>query len=97
QIPVSRLVQRLNLGKYSEIKFVDNATEVKVDKVYIPLKQHIGKPAKAVVSVGDEVTKGRLIGEIGIENMGANIHASIKGKVTSISEYIVIENSEELL
>lgn len=94
QILVSRLVQRLNLGKYSEIKFEDNASEVKVDNVYISLKQHIGKPATAIVSVGDIVTKGQLIGEIGQEDMGANIHASIDGRVTSISENIVIENSE---
>lgn len=97
QIPVSRLVQRLNLGKYSEIKFVDKANEVKVDKVYIPLKQHAGKPAKAVVSVGDEVTKGQLIGEIELKDIGANIHASINGKVTGISEYIVLESSEVIL
>lgn len=94
QIPVSRLVQRLNLGKYKEIKFADNASVVVVEKVYIPLKQHIGSPAKAVVSVGDEVTKGQLIGEIQLEDMGANIHASINGKVTKICEYIVIESNE---
>jgi len=94
QIPVSRLVQRLNLGKYSDIKFIDSATVVNVENVYIPLKQHIGKPAKAIVSVGDVVTKGQLIGEIDLGDMGANIHASINGHVTKVSEYIVIENSE---
>ncbi|MEK6265854.1 MAG: SLBB domain-containing protein, partial [Clostridium sp.] len=94
QIPVSRLVQRLNLGKYSEIKFVDKAIVVVASKVNIPLKQHIGKPAKVVVSVGDVVSKGQLIGEINLLDMGANIHASIDGKVTNISENIVIECSE---
>jgi len=97
QVPVSRLVQRLNLGKYTNIKFVDNAIEVKSDIVYIPLKQHIGKPASAVVVVGDEVTKGQLIGEVGPADMGANIHASINGKVTKVSDYIVIESSEVVL
>jgi len=94
QIPVSRLVQRLDLGKYTQIKFSDCANEVKVDKVCIPLKQHIGKPAIAIVSVGDEVTKGQLIGKVELTDMGANVHASINGKVTSISECIVIESSE---
>ena len=94
QVPVSRLVQRLNLGKYSEIKFVDEASHLKVCKVYIPLKQHIGKPATAIVLVGDEVIKGQLIGEIQLKDMGANIHASIDGKVTEVSHHIVIESSE---
>lgn len=94
QIPVSRLVQRLNLGKYSEIKFVDKAIVVVARKVNIPLKQHIGKPAKVVVSVGDVVSKGQFIGGINLQDMGANIHASIDGKVTDISENIVIESSE---
>src|SRR5674536_42115 len=31
QVPVSRLVQRLDLGKYTKIKFSDCANEVKVD------------------------------------------------------------------
>ena len=97
QIPVSRLVQRLNLSKYSGIKFEDKATVVATSKVYIPLKQHIGKPAIAVVSVGDEVTKGQLIGEVQLLDMGANIHASINGKITNVSEHIVIESSEVIL
>jgi len=94
QIPVSRLVQRLNLDKYAEIIFEDKASVVVASKVYIPLKQHIGISAKAIVTVGDEVTKGQLIGEIKLQDMGANIHASINGKITKISEYIVIESSE---
>ena len=98
QVPVSRLVQRLNLGKYKDIKFDDIAIEVKVDNVYIPLKQHIGKPATPIsVAVGDEVSRGQLIGEIQPGDMGANIHASISGKVTNVSEYIVIESSEVIL
>ncbi|MBU3214312.1 SLBB domain-containing protein [Clostridium estertheticum] len=94
QVPVSRLVQRLNLGKYKGIKFEDNAIEVKVNTVHIPLKQHIGKSATSIVSVGDQVIRGQLIGEVKREDMGANIHASISGKVINVSECIVIESSE---
>ncbi|MCB2357653.1 4Fe-4S dicluster domain-containing protein [Clostridium estertheticum] len=97
QVPVSRLVQRLNLGKYKDIKFDDNAIEVKVNIVTIPLKQHIGKSATAIVAVGDEVNKGQLIGEVKREDMGANIHASISGKVTNVSDCIIIESSEVIL
>ena len=97
QVPVSRLVQRLNLGKYKDIKFDDKAIEVKVNIVTIPLKQHIGKFATAIVAVGDEVNKGQLIGEVKREDVGANIHASISGKVTNVSDCIIIESSEVIL
>ncbi|MBU3099204.1 MULTISPECIES: 4Fe-4S dicluster domain-containing protein [Clostridium] len=97
QVPVSRLLQRLNLGKYKDIKFDDDAIEVKVNIVSIPLKQHIGKSAAAIVAVGDEVNKGQLIGEVKREDMGANIHASISGKVTNVSDCIIIESSEVIL
>ncbi|WP_298842274.1 4Fe-4S dicluster domain-containing protein [Clostridium sp.] len=97
QVPVSRLVQRLNLGKYKDIKFNDKAIEVNVNIVNIPLKQHIGKPATAIVSVGDDVIRGQLIGEIKPGDMGANIHASISGKVTKVSQCIIIESSEVIL
>ncbi|MBX4269681.1 4Fe-4S dicluster domain-containing protein [Clostridium estertheticum] len=97
QVPVSRLVQRLNLGKYKDIKFDDEAIEIKANIVTIPLKQHIGKSATAIVAVGDEVNKGQLIGEVNREDMGANIHASISGKVTNVSDCITIESSEVIL
>ena len=32
------------------------------DKLYVSLSQHIGAPAKAVVSIGDVVKEGQLIG-----------------------------------
>ena len=48
-----------------------------------PVQQHIGKPANAVVKVGDNVKIGQLIGEAD-GYVSANIHASVSGKVTAI-------------
>ena len=46
-------------------------------KVYIPLQQHIGAPAKCIVAVGDEVKLGQKIGEAqGF--VSSNIHSSLK-------------------
>ena len=52
-----------------------------------PLQQHIGKPANAVVNVGDEVKIGQLIGEAD-GYISANIHASVSGKVTAIKPHL---------
>ena len=51
--------------------------------VRIPLSQHIGAPAKAVVQVGDHVDIGQVIGEAG-GFVSAPVHASVSGKVTGL-------------
>ena len=75
-------------------------------KVIIPLRQHIGAPCEPVVSVGDTVKKGQLIGKSDAF-VSAPVHASVAGKVVGIEAYyhpsgvktpaIIIENdfSEE--
>lgn len=51
-------------------------------QVIIPMSMHLGAPCKAVVSVGDEVKVGQIIGET--TGLGAPIHASVSGKVVAV-------------
>lgn len=53
------------------------------DVVNIPLGQHIGAPATAVVKKGDYVVVGQLIAEA-TGFMSANIHSPISGTVTAV-------------
>ena len=53
------------------------------DVVNIPLGQHIGAPATAVVKKGDNVVVGQLIAEA-TGFMSANIHSPISGTVTAV-------------
>lgn len=53
------------------------------DLYYIPLAQHIGAPAKALVKKNDEVKAGQLIGA-SAGFISANIHSSVDGIVTGI-------------
>ena len=53
------------------------------DVVMIPLAQHIGAPATAIVAKGDAVKVGQKIAEA-TGFMSANIHAPISGTVTSV-------------
>lgn len=55
------------------------------ERVFIPVSQHTGAPAKPVVNVGDRVLAGQLIAQAQ-GNISANIHASISGTVKSIDE-----------
>ena len=52
-------------------------------KLVIPLRQHIGNPAKPVVSVGDRVLKGQMIAEAD-GYISTAVHASSSGIVTAI-------------
>ena len=56
--------------------------------VTIPMSMHIGAPTKPVVKVGDLVKVGTLIAEAG-GFVSAPIHASVSGKVTKITDYLL--------
>ncbi len=56
------------------------------EKVFIPLHQHFGSPAKAVVQKGEEVFLGQKIGEA-TALFSAEVHASVSGKVLSVEGY----------
>lgn len=51
--------------------------------VFIPVGQHIGAPAQALVKKGDQVKVGQLIAKSG-GFVSANIHSSVSGKVTKV-------------
>lgn len=55
------------------------------DRLYVPLQQHIGAPARPVVLVGERVKKGQLIAEAQ-GAMSAAIHAPTSGTVFAIAE-----------
>ncbi len=84
QIPTERLVARLGLSKYYSEHASDLLT-LEPCSVYIPFKQHIGKPAVPNIGVGSVVQVGDLIGKAS-EGLSANIHSSISGTITQIDE-----------
>lgn len=89
KVPEERLMARLALTKYDKDAPMDE-TLVGVPKVKVLLSQHIGAPAQAIVSVGDEVTRGQMIAKPA-NGLSVGIHASICGKVTEVTDrHIVI-------
>ncbi len=90
-VPVSRLTSRLELKDYDLPAPTDDHDHT-VDRVFIPLKQHIGRPAGAVVKRNQKVKQGDLIGGMEPGEMGARVHASISGTVREVTaEMVVIE------
>ncbi len=53
-------------------------------RLFVPLAQHIGAPAKPIVSRGDRVLMGQMIGEPG-GFVSAAVHAPVSGRVEDIT------------
>jgi len=62
--------------------------EFDVEKIHIPLKQHVGGPCQAIVNVGDHVKRGQLVAVPA--GLGANIHVSLSGVVEEITEMDIV-------
>ncbi len=85
RVPLKMLMRKLQLEKYNtHTPF--NSEKPKTDNVKILLKQHFGEKSVAVISIGDVVEKNQLIAKVTEGKTGANIHASISGKITQVTE-----------
>jgi len=60
--------------------------EQEIYRIY--LKQHIGKSALACVSCGDQVKTGEIIGRAN-EGLSLNVHASVSGTISQVTEEYV--------
>jgi electron transport complex protein RnfC len=56
------------------------------ERLYLPLSQHIGEPAKPIVAVGDKVAKGQPVAAAS-GPVSAPIHASTSGTVVAIEDH----------
>ena len=89
-VPLKQLMGKLGITDYDvPAHFQESALSPK--KVRIPLTQHIGAPAVAVVKAGQKVNAGDLVGEIPEGKLGARVHASITGSVTAVDTSVTIE------
>ncbi len=90
--PMKRLMAKLGLHGFHNVgPLVEEL--LAVDKVGIPLKQHIGAPCEPTVSAGDHVSVGQTVGRVPVADgkpaLGAPVHASIDGAVTAVADGVV--------
>ena len=55
-------------------------------KLYIPLQQHVGKPAEPLIRVGDKVLKGQLLA-YSQGMISAPVHAPSSGIILDVNDY----------
>ncbi|OGX19378.1 MAG: hypothetical protein A3K54_00805 [Omnitrophica WOR_2 bacterium RBG_13_44_8] len=92
KVPTKKLISRLGLHRY-DVPAPLQLQELSVEKVHLPLKQHIGVPSEPIVEVGNIVNRGDLVARIPDGMIGSNIHASISGIVREVSDKIVISKN----
>ena len=86
RVPMSRLIDKLGLSAYRDYAVPLNEQDRRPGQVRIPLKQHIGVPTAPTVKEGDKVKPGDLIASIPDDKLGANVHASVSGRVEEVTE-----------
>ena len=91
-VPLKKLVVKLGIEEYDvPAHFVER--KFSPDQIRLPLLQHLGTPAKPIVSIGQQVKMGEAVADIQGEKLGARIHTSIDCLVKSVDSEIVIERA----
>lgn len=85
RVPAKRFLQRLDVGRY-DVEAPLSDEPLKVQSVKILLKQHIGVPAAPVIAAGERVSEGQVIAAAPEGKLSVNIHASVTGIVTAVTE-----------
>jgi hypothetical protein len=85
RVPVSRLIARMGLSAYDAEAPLEEKPYAAA-RVRIPLRMHLGKPSVPCVAAGAAVKRGNRIAAIPEGALGAEVHASIDGKVTQVTD-----------
>jgi len=90
RVPLAQLRRRLQVEDYErETPF--EKTDWRPTTARIKLRQHAGETATAAVQEGKKVKRGQVVGRVPEGKLGANVHASIDGKVRAVTpEYVEI-------
>ncbi len=89
QVPSKRLILRLGLKKFDcDAPVISKC--IQCDTVGIMLKQHVGAPAVPIVKEGDCVQEGQMVAAVPDGSLGAPVHSSINGTVTSIDQDVIM-------
>jgi len=84
RVSIDRLLKRLGLSDYDR-KAPLMKVEIRCERVRLPLKMSLGAPAEPLVEANDRVTVGQKIGAIPDKKLGAALHASISGRIESVT------------
>ncbi|MBT3236259.1 MAG: hypothetical protein HN353_09945 [Bdellovibrionales bacterium] len=87
KISIPTIMKKMGLAKYTLPELV--VKDFYSDRVSIPTNRHIGKPAKATVTIGDQVKIGDMIALSADGGLGSVYHASIIGEITDCDQSFI--------
>lgn len=94
RVPVKRLIARMGLSAF-DVDAPMASLRAQPGRVRLTLRQHLGRPSEPVVQVGDVVRRGQLVAAIPDKALGAALHASIDGRVVSMTNtHIELEGGQ---
>ena len=97
RLTTARLRHKLDLEKYNNPSPL-NEEEVKVDRLYVSLRQNIGVISSAIVKEGQEIKREELLAEAPENSLGLPIHSPVDGKIIKVTdESIIIKSAERSL
>jgi len=88
RVPVRKLKQRLQVTQYRDEGPL-YGLKIEPEKVRIPFKQHIGRPAQCIVETGQKIQRSEKIAEAD-GDLSVPVHASIEGRVREITETEIV-------
>jgi Na+-translocating ferredoxin:NAD+ oxidoreductase RnfC subunit len=88
--PVSRLYNHLGLSEYQVPAPLTEEFLHQAKRVTLLLSQSIGAPCIPVVSPGDSVQAGQVVGQPPKEALGVDLHASISGTVKEVTDKAIV-------
>jgi Na+-translocating ferredoxin:NAD+ oxidoreductase RnfC subunit len=90
RVPLTQLRHRLKVEEYERAAPFQE-TPCRPAAVKIKMRQHAGQAAVPTVEPGKKVKKGQVVGRVEASKLGADVHASIDGKVRAVTaEYVEI-------
>lgn len=90
RIPTHRLMAKLGLTGFRNVGLLEDRP-LQPRRVAIPLQQHVGAPSVPAVRIGESVRAGDVIASPPAGKLGANVHASVSGRVQGINGAVIIE------
>jgi Na+-translocating ferredoxin:NAD+ oxidoreductase RnfC subunit len=88
-VPSDRFARMIGVEQFESEPVLRLDTMMKASEITLLTRQHVGAPAVPCVQVGDIVEPGMVVAQAN-GMISANIHASVHGRVTAVSDSAVV-------
>jgi Na+-translocating ferredoxin:NAD+ oxidoreductase RnfC subunit len=88
RVPITSLMNKLHILHYDHPAPL-SARVITPSRLVLPLKQSAGSAVRPLVSVGDRVAAGQLLGDVAEKELGAALHAPRAAIVAEVTDQLI--------